>query len=168
MNLGHFYECSPLVLMLWIASPISDAHVFKSSKELSHLTAGLPTCQVPSGLCRVNFLQGFCSCILKNESQPSQPPYFDHLIYNLNISGRDCWRKLCQMLTLILTWHKVYKTQQIIIQVWNLKLNNCVLTQTISHPHNLVFNDILEEVKLSLQQAVEARRVARHQGSHTL
>jgi hypothetical protein len=40
--------------------------VFRSSStESSHLIAGLPTRWVPSGLCRVNFLQGFCSCILK-------------------------------------------------------------------------------------------------------
>jgi hypothetical protein len=40
--------------------------VFKSSStESSHLTAGLLTREVPSGLCRINFLKGFCSCILK-------------------------------------------------------------------------------------------------------
>jgi hypothetical protein len=36
-----------------------------SSTESSHLIAGLPTHQVPSALRRVNFLQEFCSCILK-------------------------------------------------------------------------------------------------------
>jgi hypothetical protein len=40
--------------------------VFRSSTESSHLMADLRTRRVPSGLCRVNFLQGFCSCILKS------------------------------------------------------------------------------------------------------
>jgi hypothetical protein len=39
--------------------------IFRSSIEPSHLIAGLPTHQVPSGLWTVNFLQGFCSWILK-------------------------------------------------------------------------------------------------------
>jgi hypothetical protein len=40
--------------------------VFKSSStESSHPIAGLPTRWVPSGLYKVNCLQGFCSCILK-------------------------------------------------------------------------------------------------------
>jgi hypothetical protein len=39
--------------------------VLKSSTESSHPIAGLPTCRLPSGLCRVDVLQGFCSCILK-------------------------------------------------------------------------------------------------------
>jgi hypothetical protein len=37
----------------------------RSSIESSHLIAGLPTRPLPPGLRRVNFLQGFCSCILK-------------------------------------------------------------------------------------------------------
>jgi hypothetical protein len=40
--------------------------IFKSSPaESSHLMAGLPTRRVHYGFCRVNFLQGFCSCILE-------------------------------------------------------------------------------------------------------
>jgi hypothetical protein len=39
--------------------------LFKSSStESSHLIAGPPTRIVLSGSCRVNFLQGLCSCIL--------------------------------------------------------------------------------------------------------
>jgi hypothetical protein len=39
---------------------------FKSpSIESSHLRAGLPSSRLPSGLYRVNFLQGFWFCILK-------------------------------------------------------------------------------------------------------
>lgn len=45
--------------ILRLVSPVS------SSAKSSHLTLGLPTCQVPSALCRVNFLQGLCFCILK-------------------------------------------------------------------------------------------------------
>jgi hypothetical protein len=42
------------------------AVIFRSSAiECSHPTASLPTRRVPSGLCRVNFLQGSCSCVLK-------------------------------------------------------------------------------------------------------
>jgi hypothetical protein len=37
-----------------------------SSAESRHLTAGLPTRRVPSGLCRVNSLQGLCSCVLSS------------------------------------------------------------------------------------------------------
>jgi hypothetical protein len=40
------------------------AIVLKSSTEASHLISGLPT-RVPSDLSKANFLQGFCSCILK-------------------------------------------------------------------------------------------------------
>jgi hypothetical protein len=39
--------------------------VFRLSNETIHLIVGLSTRWVPSGLCRVNLLQGFCSCILK-------------------------------------------------------------------------------------------------------
>jgi hypothetical protein len=38
--------------------------VISPSIECSHLTASLPTRRVPCGLCRVNFLQGFCSYIM--------------------------------------------------------------------------------------------------------
>jgi hypothetical protein len=55
MNLGLFY------LQLLSIGPDPVTFVFKpSSTEFSHLTAGLPSCRV-----RVNFLQGFCPCILK-------------------------------------------------------------------------------------------------------
>jgi hypothetical protein len=36
------------------------------SAESRHLTAGLPTRRVPSGLCGVNLLQGLCSCVLSS------------------------------------------------------------------------------------------------------
>jgi hypothetical protein len=35
------------------------------STESSHLIAGLPACEVPFGLCNINFFQEFCCCILK-------------------------------------------------------------------------------------------------------
>jgi hypothetical protein len=44
------------------------------STESSHLIAGLPTCQVPSSLYRVNFLQRFSSCILKRCSSHLNHP----------------------------------------------------------------------------------------------
>jgi hypothetical protein len=64
----------PLLRLLYIGQgPLSYVCNFLkpiickfSSTESSHLTADLPTGQVPSGLCRVNFLQRFCFCILRS------------------------------------------------------------------------------------------------------
>jgi hypothetical protein len=64
-NLGLFYDCSSLVPILCLSSPISNFHFFNSSTEPSHLITGLPIRRVTSGLCRVYFLQIHCSCILK-------------------------------------------------------------------------------------------------------
>lgn len=38
---------------------------FTSSTECRHLTVGLPTCLVPSGVWNVTFLYRYCSCILQ-------------------------------------------------------------------------------------------------------
>jgi hypothetical protein len=64
VNFAHrhkMYTCT-CVFCLQFLTPI----IFRSpSIESSHPIAGLPAHRVPSGLWRVNFLQGFCSCILK-------------------------------------------------------------------------------------------------------
>jgi hypothetical protein len=52
--------------------------VFKSLSESSHLTADLLIRRELSGLCRVHFLQWFCSCTYNKLSKPTQPPYLDH------------------------------------------------------------------------------------------
>jgi hypothetical protein len=71
--------------------------VFKtSSTESNHLTAGLPTRRVPSGLYRVNFLQGFCSCILKR-----CPSHLRHP--TLFTGGLNTWVLLTA--TVSYTWH---------------------------------------------------------------
>jgi hypothetical protein len=50
------------VFRLQFLSPI----IFRSSStEGCHIIAGLPTRRIPSGLWRIIFLQGFCSCVLK-------------------------------------------------------------------------------------------------------
>jgi hypothetical protein len=72
VNLGLFHDWSPLVLIQWLSSPVSNALFSSPATESSHLSAGLPTRRVLSGLCTVHFLHS------TEVSQPSQSPYFDH------------------------------------------------------------------------------------------
>jgi hypothetical protein len=66
LNLGLFQDFSPLVLIPWLLSTISNAHcLLMFFNNSSHLITCLPTHQVTSGLCTVNFLQGCCSYILE-------------------------------------------------------------------------------------------------------
>jgi hypothetical protein len=54
-----------------------------SSTESSKLIAYLPTHRVPAGLCRVSFLQGFCSCILgRCSSHINHPNLINLTIYS--------------------------------------------------------------------------------------
>jgi hypothetical protein len=49
-NLGLFQDSSPLVLILYLSSPIFNALIFRSASiESGHLIAGPPTHRVPSG-----------------------------------------------------------------------------------------------------------------------
>jgi len=75
VDLSPFQNCPPLFSVLLLTSPVPHAHFFRSSSTASsHLNIVFPTCQVPSGLRTVSFLQG---------SSSSQPPHSSYL-YHLN------------------------------------------------------------------------------------
>jgi hypothetical protein len=57
MNLGLFYDCLPLVLILWCWSPFSNIHCLQVFNRIqpSHLIAGLPSHRAPSGTAHLAF-----------------------------------------------------------------------------------------------------------------
>jgi hypothetical protein len=72
MLLAVHHEPRSLIRLFWIGPAIlwlrlkflTPTFCKSSSAESSHLIAGLPTRGASSHLCTVNFLQGFCACIL--------------------------------------------------------------------------------------------------------